>query len=219
MVKDHHPLTRIYDFLDQLRYEKYFTKLNLRSGYHQVRIVEEDIRRRKFKTKQRFFEWLVTPFSLTNSLATFMRVMNDVLRPFIDNFCIFYLDDVLVFRKLSDEHVMHVNKVCDVLIKEQFFLTMLKCEFGKPSLVYLGYIVAGGEVILNWTKHNTVIEVRRFLGVAKYWRKFIDILSSIAASLHALTSVQQFFHWGDVQHKEFDALKKKISSTPVLDLL
>jgi hypothetical protein len=226
-VKNHYPLPRIDDFLDQLRYAKYFTKLDLRSGYHQVRIAEEDIWKTTFKTKQGLFEWLVMPFGLTNAPATFMRVMNDVLRPFLDDFVIVYLDDILIFSKSRDEHVMHVNKVLDVLRKEQLFLKMSKCEFGKTSLVYLGHIVGGGElkidpskveVILNWPKPNTVTEVRSFLGATQYWRKFIANFSSIAAPLHALTSVKKVFHWGDVQQKAFDALKQKISSTPVLAL-
>jgi len=105
------------------------------------------------------------PFDLSNAPATFMRVMNDVLRPFLYEFFIIYLDDILIFKKYRDEHVMHVNKILDVLRKEQLFLNMSKCEFGKTSLVYLGHIVGGGElkidpskveVILNWPKPNIV---------------------------------------------------------------
>lgn len=122
------------------------------------------------------------PFGLCNSLATFMHVMNDVLRPFLDEFVIVYLDDILIFNKYLDEHVMHVRKVLDVLKKEQLYLKMSKCEFGKKYLVYLGHIVGGGElkidptkidVILNWPRPKTVIEVRIFLGQTQYWRKFI----------------------------------------------
>jgi len=156
-----------------------------------------------------------------------MRVMNDVLRPFLDDFVIFYVDDILIFNKSRDEHVMHVNIVLDVLRKEQLFLRMSKCEFGKTSLVYLEHVVGGGElkiapskveVILNWPKPKTIIEVRRFLGATQCWRKFIAHFSSIAAPLHALTSVKKVFHWGDVQQKAFDDLKQNINSTTVLEL-
>ena len=149
-------------------------------------------------------------FILTNAPATFMRVMNDVLRPFLDDFVIFYLDYILIFRKSREEHVMHVKKVLDVLKKENFFLKMSKCEFGNTYLAYLGHIVGGGELkidhskvefIFNWPKPNIVTEVRRFLGATQYWRKFIANFSSIAALLHALTSVKKVFQWGDMQKK------------------
>ena len=132
--------------------------------------------------------------------------MNDVLRPFLDDFFIVYLDDILIFIKSREEHVMHVNKVLDVLRKEKLFLKMSKCKFGKTSLVYLGHIVGGGElnidpskveVILNWPKPNIVTEVRSFLGAAQYWRKFIANFSSIVTPLHALKSITKVFHWGD----------------------
>jgi hypothetical protein len=226
-VKNRYPLPRIDDFLDQLKDDKYFTKLDLRSGYHQIRIAEGDTWKTTFKTKQGLFEWMVMPFGLCNAPATFMRVMNDVLRTFLDDCVIVYLDDILIFSKSCEEHVKHVKHVLDILRKEKLFLKMSKCEFGKTSLIYLRHIVGGGElkidpskvkVILEWPKPNNVIEVRSFLGATQYWRKFIANFSSIAAPLHAVTSVKQVFQWGGNQHKAFDTLKEKISSTPVLTL-
>jgi hypothetical protein len=111
-----------------------------------------------------------------------MRVMNDVFRPFIDDFVIVYLDDILIFSRTWEEHVKHVKHVLDILVREKLYVKMLKCEFGKTYLVYLGYIVGGGElkidpskveVIVNWPKPNNVTDVRSFLGAAQYWRKFI----------------------------------------------
>jgi hypothetical protein len=226
-VKNRYPLPRIDDLLDQLKNAKYFTKLDLRSGYHQIKIAEGDTWKTTFKTKQGLFEWMVMPFGLCNAPATFMRVMNDVLRPFLDDCVIVYLDDTLIFSKSREEHVKHVKQVLDVLRKEKLFLKMSKCEFGKTSLIYLGHIVGGGElkidpskvkVILEWPKPNNVIEVRSFLGATQYWRKFIANFSSIAAPLHGVTSVKQVFQWGGKQQKAFDTLKEKISSTPVLAL-
>jgi hypothetical protein len=226
-VKNRYPLPRIDDLLDQLKDAKYFTKLDLRSGYHQIRIAEGDTWKTTFKTKQGLFEWMVMPFGLCNAPATFMRVMNDVLRPFLDDCVIVYLDDILIFSKSREEHIRHVKQVLDVLRKEQLFLKLSKCEFGKTSLIYLGHIVGGGElkidpskvkVILEWTKPSNVTEVRSFLGATQYWRKFIANFSSIASPLHAVTSVKQVFQWGGKQHKAFDTLKEKISSTHVLAL-
>jgi hypothetical protein len=208
MVKNHYPLPCIDDLLDQLKNATYFTKLDLRSGYHQIRIFEDDIWKTTFKTKQGLFEWLVMPFGICNAPATFMRVMNDVFRPFIDDFVIVYLDDILIFSKSWEDHVKHVRKVLDVLKKEKLCLKMSKCEFGKTSLVYLGYIVGGGELkidpskveaIMKWPKPNNVTEVRSFLGVVQYWRKFIANFSFIASPLHALTSTKQVFQWGGKQ--------------------
>jgi hypothetical protein len=148
-IKKCYPLPRIDDFLDQLKYAMYFTKLYLRSGYHHIRIVEGDTWKTIFKTNQGLFEWMVMPFGLCNAPATFMRVMNDVLRPFLDDCVILYLDDILIFRKYREEHVRHVNQVLDVSKKENLFLKMSKCEFGKTSLVYLGHILGGGELEID----------------------------------------------------------------------
>ena len=115
----------------------------MRCGYHQVRIAKEDIWKTSFKTRKGLYEWLVMQFGLTNAPATFMRVMNDVLRTFLDDFFIVYLDNILIFKKSREGHVIHVNKVIDVLRKEKLFLKMSKWEFGKTSLVYLRHIVGG----------------------------------------------------------------------------
>jgi hypothetical protein len=140
-------------------------------------IVEGDTWKTTFKTKQSLFEWMVIPFGLCNAPATFMRVMNDVLRRFLDDCVIVFLDDIFIFNNSHEEHVMHVKQVLDVLKKEFCFLKIFKCEFGKTSLVYLGHIVGGEElkndpskvkVILDWPKPNNVTGVRNFWGATQY---------------------------------------------------
>ena len=140
-VKNCYPLPRIDVLLDKLKHVVYFTKLDLRSGYLQIIIVETDIWNIAFKAKQGLFEWLVMPFGLCNLPATFMRVMNDVLQPFLDNFVIVYLDDILIFSKTHEGHVKHVKQVLHVLEREKLYLNMYKCEFGKTYLLYLSHIV------------------------------------------------------------------------------
>lgn len=176
-IKNHYPFPRIDDLLDQLKEVVYFTKLDLHSGYHQVRVVEKDAWKTAFRTKQGLYEWLVMPFGLTNAPAIFMRLMNDVLRPFLDDFFIVYLDDILIFSKTWEEHLKHVKKTLDVSKREKLYVKLSKCEFGKTSLNYLGHIVWGGElkidpskveVIVNWPKPRSATEVRSFLGAAQY---------------------------------------------------
>jgi hypothetical protein len=176
-VKNRYPLPHIDDFLDQLKNVVYFTKLDLWSGYHQIRVVEQDTWKTTFKTKHGLFEWLVMSFGLYNALTNFMRVMNDVFIPFLDEFVIVYLDEILFFSRTWDEHVRHVNKVLDTLQREKLYVKLSKCEFGKTSLVYLCHIVGGGQlkidpskidVIVNWPKPKSVIEVQIFLVVVQY---------------------------------------------------
>ena len=192
-IKNRYPLPCIDDLLDQLKEEVYFSKLDLRSGYHQVRVAEQDAWKTAFKIKQGLYEWIVMPFGLTNAPATFMRVMNDELKPFIDDF-----DDILVFSKTWEDHVKHVKQTLDVLKRENLYVKLAKCEFGKTSLNYLGHIVGRGElkidpskveVIVNWPKSKSTTEVRSFVGVAQYWRKFIVNFSLNATPLHALTGL------------------------------
>jgi hypothetical protein len=148
--------------------------LDLRSGYHQIRVAEHDAWNISFKTKEGLFEWLVMSFGICNSLTTFMCVMNDVIRNFLDDFVIVYLDDILIFSGTWDEHVRYVNQVSDTLQREFFYVKLSKCEFGKTTLVYLGHIVGGGQlkidpskidVISNLLEPKSVTEIQSFLVV------------------------------------------------------
>jgi hypothetical protein len=145
----------------------------LHSGYHQIRVAKHDAWKTDFKTKQGLFEWLLMSFGLYNAPRTFMRVTNDVFKPFLDDFVILYLDDIPIFSGTWDEHVRHIKKVLDTLKKETFNVKFSKGEFGKIVLAYLGHIVGGGElqidpsnidVIVNWHEPKSVFKIQRFLG-------------------------------------------------------
>jgi hypothetical protein len=127
-------------------------------GYHHIRIVEGDIWKIYFKTKQGLFEWLVMPFGLCNAPTTFMRVMNDVFKPYIDYFVIIYLDDILIFGQIWEDHIKHVKTVFELLKKERLYIKMSKCEFGKTSLVYLGYIVGNDQLKIDPTKIEVIVK-------------------------------------------------------------
>jgi hypothetical protein len=135
MMKNRYPLPHIDDLLDQLKNVVYFTKLDLRNGYYQINIAKHDAWKIAFKTKQGLFEWLVMSFWICNAMTTFMHVMNDVFRPFLDDFVIVYLDNILIFSRTWDEHVRHVKKVLNTLQREKLYVKLSKCEFGKTTLM------------------------------------------------------------------------------------
>ena len=163
MVKNRYPLPHIDDLLDQLKNDAYLTKLDLRSGYHQIRVIEQDAWKTAFKTKHGLFEWLVMSFELCNAPKTFVRVMNDVFRPFLDDFVIVYLNDILIFSRTWDEHVRHVKQVLDNLHMEKLYVKLSKCEFGKTALVYLGHIVGGGQLKIDPSKIDVIVNWHELL--------------------------------------------------------
>ena len=175
-INNQYLLPRIDDLLDHLKNVVYFTKLDFKSGYHQIRITESDVWKTSFKTKHGLFEWMVMSFGLCNAPMTFMRVMNDIFKIFIDYFSIIYLNDILVFIHTWKDHVIDVGKVFVLLKREKLYINMSKCEFGKTSLVYLDYVVgcvqlkinpSKVEVIVNSPKPSTATKVSSFLWVVK----------------------------------------------------
>ncbi|GJW57361.1 putative reverse transcriptase domain-containing protein [Tanacetum coccineum] len=205
----------------------FFSKIDLRSGYHQLRVHEDDIPKTAFRTRYGHFEFTVMPFGLTNAPAIFMDLMNRVCRLYLDKFVIVFIDDILIYSKTQEEHVEHLRLVLELLKKEKLYAKFSKCEFWLREVQFLGHVINGNgiyidpskiEVVKNWKAPRTPTEVRSFLGLAGYYRRFIENFSKIAKSLTILTQKSKTFDWGEEQELAFQTLKDKLCNAPVLAL-
>jgi hypothetical protein len=226
-VKNSYPLPRVDELFDRLQGAKYFSKIDLRSGYHQIRIDPDDVPKTAFRTRYGHFEFLVLPFGLTNAPGTFMHLMHQVFRQFLDDFVLVFLDDILIYSKTLEEHEEHVRRVLEVLRKEKLYAKESKCELFKTEVEFLGHLVGRGGVrmmedkvkaVAEWPVPSKVGHVRAFLGTAGYYRKFIKDFSSIAAPLHDLTKDSVKFHWTAACQDAFVRLKSALQQGPVLAL-
>ncbi len=204
-IRYRHPIPRLDDMLDELCGAIIFSKIDLRSGYHQIRMREGDEWKTAFKTKFGLYEWLVMPFGLTNAPSTFMRLMNHILRHFIGKFVVVYFDDILIYSHTVEEHADHIRQVPEVLKTKKLFANLEKCTFCKDKVVFLGYVVSGQgvevdeskvESIKNWPTPVNVSQVRSFHGLAGFYRCFMKDFSTIAAPLNELTKKGVPFVWG-----------------------
>ncbi|KAG7564135.1 Reverse transcriptase domain [Arabidopsis suecica] len=226
-VKYRNPIPRLDDMLDELHGSCIFSKIDLKTGYHQIRMKEGDEWKTAFKTKHGLYEWLVMPFGLTNAPSTFMRLMNHVLRAFIGHFVVVYFDDILVYSKNMVEHIDHLESVIKVLREEKLFANLKKCTFCTDNLVFLGFVVSADGVkvdeekvkaIKEWPSPKTVGEVRSFHGLAGFYRRFVKDFSTLAAPLTEVIKKDVGFKWEEAQEKAFQALKEKLTNAPILIL-
>ncbi|GJY31055.1 putative reverse transcriptase domain-containing protein [Tanacetum coccineum] len=183
---------RIDDLFDQLQGACCFSKIDLRSGYHQLRVREEDIPKTAFRTRYGHFEFTVMPFGLTNAPAIFMDLMNRVCKPYLDKFCIWFIDDILIYSKSEEEHEVHLKTILDLLEKEKLYAKFSKCEFWLKEVQFLGHVVnrdgihvdpSKVESVKNWKTPESSTKIRSFLGLAGYYRRFIENFSKIAKPL------------------------------------
>jgi hypothetical protein len=226
-IKNSYPLPRVDELFDRLHGAKYFSKIDLRSGYHQIRIAEEDIPKTAFRTRYGHFEFLVLPFGLTNAPGTFMHLMHETFRKFLDNFVLVFLDDILIYSNTLEEHKDHVQQVLETLRQSKLYAKESKCEFFRTEVEFLGHHVGCDGVrmmqdkvqaVSEWPTPKNVRDVRAFLGTAGYYRKFIRNFSAISAPITELTKEKVKFEWTSSHQAAFVTLKNAMQSAPVLAL-
>ncbi|GJV33666.1 putative reverse transcriptase domain-containing protein [Tanacetum coccineum] len=195
-IKNRYPLPRIDDLFDQLQGSSVYSKIDLRSGYHQLRVRDEDIPKTAFRTRYGHYEFQVMPFGLTNAPAVFMDLMNRVCKPYLDKFVIVFIDDILIYSRNIEEHANHLRIILELLKKEKLYAKFSKCDFWIHIVQFLGHLIdsqglhvdpAKIEAVKNWASPTTPTEIRQFLGLAGYYRRFIKDFSKIAKSLTELT--------------------------------
>ena len=224
-VKNKYPLPRIEDLFDQLRGASVFSKIDLRSGYYQLRVKEVDVPKIVFRTRYGHYEFLVMLFRLTNAPAMFMDLMNRVFRPYLDQFVVVFVDDILVYSKDAQEHEYHLRIVLQTLRENQLFAKLTKCDFWLKEVSFLGHIVSAEgirvdlvkiEAIVNWKPPRNVTEVRSFLGLVGYYRRLVQGFSVITSSLTRLLQKGVKFEWDDKCQSSFKILKEILVEAPVL---
>jgi hypothetical protein len=182
IVRNRYPIPQIDDLLDQIKGEKYFSKIDLKSGYHQVPIEPSDVWKIAYKAKEGLLKWLVMPFGLKNAPTTFMRLLDEILRPFTNSFVVVYLDDILIFSQTWEEHLHHIRQVLQTLRKHKLCANLEKCTFGMTQVQYLGYIIDEHGVHVDPTKiqfirdclaPTTLTELRIFLGLCNFYGRFV----------------------------------------------
>nr|GEY20403.1 putative reverse transcriptase domain-containing protein [Tanacetum cinerariifolium] len=202
-------------------------KLTVKNRYHQLHIKEEDISITAFRTRYGHFEFQVMPFGLTNAPDVFMELMNRVCKPYLDNFIIVFIDDILVYSKNEEEHVKHLKIILELLKKERLYAKFSKCDFWLDSVQFLGHVIdrssvhvdlAKIEAIKSWAASTTPTEVRQFLGLARYYRRFIEGFSLIFKPLTKLTQKNKKYEWGKTEEESFQTFKQKLCNAPILAL-
>jgi hypothetical protein len=195
IVKNKYPLSKIDDLFDRLKDAKIFSKIDLRSRYHQVRIKDEDTSKTAFRTRYGHYEFTVVSFGLSNTPIVFMWLMNGAFRDYLDKFVIVFLDDIMVYFKSEEEHEKHLRMVLQVLQEHQLYAKLSKCSFYQDQIHYLGHIISKEGIIVDpekieaireWSVPKNMTEVRSFMGLDGYYRRFIVGFSRIA---HPITSL------------------------------
>lgn len=228
IIKNKYLLPKIDDLFDQLQGVSTFSKIDLKSSYHQLRIWKENIPKTAFRTWYGHYEFTVMPLGLTNAPVTFMDLMNRVFKSYLDRFIIVFIDDIQVYSRNPSEHEQHLRMVLQMLQEHALYAKFTKCEFWLNRMVFLGHVVTSDgisvdptkvEAVINWPRPAMVIEVRSFLSLAGYYRRFMEQFSSIAASLTQLLKKNTKFKWTEKCERSFQELKQKLTIVPILTIL
>jgi hypothetical protein len=226
-IKNKYPLLRIEDLFDQLRGASVFSKIDLRLGYHQLRIRPSNIPKTAFITKYGLYEFTVMSFGLTNVPAFFMNLMKSVFMDYLDKFVVVFIDDILIYSQSEEEHVNHLKMVLQRLREHQLYAKLSKCEFWIDEVLFLGHIINKDGLavdtkkvvdILNWKTPKDARGIKSIIGMAGYYRRFIEGFSKIAKSMTALLANKVEFKWTEKCQEAFEALKEKLTTAPVLVL-
>ncbi|GJW13746.1 putative nucleotidyltransferase, ribonuclease H [Tanacetum coccineum] len=226
-VKNRYPLLRIDYLFDQLQGSSVYSKIDLRSGYHQLRVRDEDILKTAFRTRYGHYEFHVMPFGLTNAPALFLDLMNRVCKPYLDKFVIVFIDDVLIYSKSEEEHAKHLKLILELLKKEELYAKFSKCEFWLLKVQFLSHVIDIEGIHVDPTKIESIkdcaspktpTEIHQFLGLAGYYRRFIEGFLKIAKLMTKLTQKSVKFDWTEKRETAFQLLKQKLCSAPILAL-
>jgi hypothetical protein len=224
-VKNKYLLHRIEDLFDQMRGARVFSKIGLRSGYHQMRIRPSDIPKTAFSTRYGLYEFTVMSFGLTNAPAYFMNLMNKVFMEYLDRFVVVFIEDILIYSKSDSDNEEHLRLVLQKLRDNQLYAKYSKCEFWIGEVPFLGHIISNGRIsvdpakvkeIMAWSIPTIVTEIHSFLGLVGYYRRFIEGFSKIAKPMTSLLEKGREFKWDEKCQDSFDQLKKRLMSPPVL---
>ncbi|CAI5471096.1 unnamed protein product [Closterium sp. Yama58-4] len=224
-IKSRYPIPRTDDLLDQLRGARYFSKIDLRGGYHQIRVFADDCHKTAFRTRYGSYEFTVMPFGLTNAPSTFQRTMNRVFRDLLDKCVIVYLDDILIFSRTREQHLRDLDAVFKRLQDNRLITKGSKCEFFKQELEFLGHVISRDGIkidpkkiktIQEWKAPTNVTELQSFLGFVNYVRRFIPNMAGITGPLTDLLHKDRNFVWGEEAEAAFQGLKQLLVSPPVL---
>ena len=215
----------IDNLFDQLRGARVYSKIDLHTGYHQLRVRETDIPKTGFRTCYGNFEFTVMPFGLTNAPAAFMDLMHRVFQPYLDQFVVVFMDDILIYSQSEWEHEYHLRIVLQLLRDHQLYAKFSKCQFWLIEVRFLEHVVSASgvsmdlekvEAMMSWERPKSVFKIRSFLGLAGYYRRFIEDFSRLTAPMTRLTRKEVKVDWDDRCDEAFQDLKRRLTSAPIL---